>query len=276
MKFLHENLGIFLSYIRHRIVDQHKNFIIVVCGETGSGKSWTTLRIAELLDPNFTIDKVSFTPTNFVDNLADPKNKYPLSTLIFEESGVGLDNRNFYKDVNKFLVYIFQTFRLDQQIVLLNLPDFLGLDSKVRRLVHCMLLNPEINYQKNQSYWQPYFVKQDHRRGKVYHTFMRYVNGPMVTPLKCVPFKPPSEALIKAYEAKAQEFKHGLQDEIKRKLRVTEGSYLSEGGMTDKQKEIYDMAKTGMLQKDIAKKLGVTSATMSKHIQSIKKKGYLV
>ena len=86
-------LGVFFSYIRDRTMRQHKNFIIVFVGGTGCGKSWGSLRCAEKIDEKFTIDKVAFNNSSFIDAIRAPENKYPGSSIIFEESGRSEERR---------------------------------------------------------------------------------------------------------------------------------------------------------------------------------------
>ena len=54
----------FLGYIKDLVYNKNKNFLCVVCGSTGSGKSYSSLRLAEALDPNFDVSRIAFTPYN--------------------------------------------------------------------------------------------------------------------------------------------------------------------------------------------------------------------
>jgi hypothetical protein len=42
-------------------------------GPEGSGKSWTSLKIAELIDPTFDADRVMFDPHSFMEQLTAGK-----------------------------------------------------------------------------------------------------------------------------------------------------------------------------------------------------------
>ena len=48
-----------ISYIKQRI-SKNKNFLGFISGQTGSGKSWSSIAIAEQLDPEFNIDRCVF------------------------------------------------------------------------------------------------------------------------------------------------------------------------------------------------------------------------
>lgn len=48
-----------IKYIKNRI-KQNKNFMCLITGQTGSGKSWSGLKICELLNDDFNIQRVVF------------------------------------------------------------------------------------------------------------------------------------------------------------------------------------------------------------------------
>ena len=56
-----------MKHYWNRINRYNKNWLCIVCGATGSGKSYTALKIAETVDPNFNIKKVVFTAKDFMN-----------------------------------------------------------------------------------------------------------------------------------------------------------------------------------------------------------------
>ena len=49
-----------LQWIRNRI-RKNRNLIALFIGDTGSGKSLSSIRLAERVDPNFNVDRIVFT-----------------------------------------------------------------------------------------------------------------------------------------------------------------------------------------------------------------------
>jgi ABC-type lipoprotein export system ATPase subunit len=75
---------------------------VLVCGPTGSGKSWTGLSIAELLDPEFTADRVIFKARELMKLIRDGDLK-PGSVILWDEAGIDLSNRNWQSVTNRML-----------------------------------------------------------------------------------------------------------------------------------------------------------------------------
>ena len=56
------------GYIKQRI-KRNKNFLACITGPTGSGKTYSALRLAERLDSEFDASRIVFTPQEFIDLL---------------------------------------------------------------------------------------------------------------------------------------------------------------------------------------------------------------
>jgi type II secretory ATPase GspE/PulE/Tfp pilus assembly ATPase PilB-like protein len=54
-----------LPWIKRRIAE-NRNVIAIFSGDTGSGKSYGAIRLAEVIDPTFNLDRVVFTVEDFV------------------------------------------------------------------------------------------------------------------------------------------------------------------------------------------------------------------
>ena len=68
-------MNIVLKRIRKRLKKTNQNFLGVICGQTGSGKSYSALTICKEIDPSFDIDRVTFTPEQFMELLNSGKLK---------------------------------------------------------------------------------------------------------------------------------------------------------------------------------------------------------
>jgi len=125
----------FIRQVKKRL-KSGRNFIVIIHGPTGSGKSYLALKIAEVLDPTFNIDRVIFDPSDFFDLVEKlPKRAW----LVFDESGAILDARRFMTVVNCVVSYVLETFRYKQICVIFTVPNLKMIDSNVRRLMHCMI-----------------------------------------------------------------------------------------------------------------------------------------
>ena len=72
-----------VTYIKQRIT-KNKNFLGFISGETGSGKSYSSLRIAEELDTDFNVDRCVFSGLELMD-LINANGLKKGSVIVFEE-----------------------------------------------------------------------------------------------------------------------------------------------------------------------------------------------
>ena len=82
-----DNYELFKRWIAHRIA-KNKNVLIITLGSTGSGKSFSNLRILEDIDNQFNVDRAAFKPEEFM-NIVDsgminkPITKFPFAKTKF-------------------------------------------------------------------------------------------------------------------------------------------------------------------------------------------------
>jgi len=193
-----------------------------------SGKSWSALRMGELLDPNFNIDNVAFSPGELIKLIRDLPKK---SVAVMDEAGVSYGSRDFMSRSNKALGGIFQAFRFRQIALIWTLPDVSMIDVNARRLAHTYLETLPVDYVHNHSRVKWYEIKTNRWEGKhPYRIFPRViVPGRGVCTVKVISFKKPSDELIGAYEEKKKEAfndllnycENVLDGEIKKTEKIT-------------------------------------------------------
>jgi len=77
-----------LSGFIHARIAKNKNFLAVFLGPTGSGKTYSALRFAETLDPEFGIDRVAFSTIEFMKILLYDESIKSGSVIVWDETGV--------------------------------------------------------------------------------------------------------------------------------------------------------------------------------------------
>jgi len=111
-----------LNRVRGRLWRLNMNFIMVITGPTGSGKSWAALRIAEYIDKEFSMEKVYFEITPLVADLRDGKLKRG-SAAVLDEAGVSFASRSFQSVQNKQMSALLQIFRASNIALIITLPN---------------------------------------------------------------------------------------------------------------------------------------------------------
>lgn len=103
------------------------NKIILVCGDTGVGKSAFTFQMSSVLDPNFSLKNIQFTTDEMKEGLKNLHNQ----VVIFDEAFRGASGRNTLSKPQKELLEMLYEIRQLNQIVFLVAPSFFRLDEAI-------------------------------------------------------------------------------------------------------------------------------------------------
>lgn len=198
---------IFLKRIRN-----NQNTIGAICGETGSGKSWTALRIGEMISPNFGIDSVAFSTREFLESFESHSRG---EVVVFDE-GQEFGARRAMSKRNVEMSDILTMLRFTQVNVLFTTPNVRQIDISLRRLMHLYLdVRPVDRVDgpkgiRNKSLANVYLIR--HRRDpgesgddlrRMHPNIPIYRNGAARTlKIDSAQFDAPSPDLVAAYEAK--------------------------------------------------------------------------
>ena len=256
------NNGFFINYIWNRLYKQNKNCLIVITGETGSGKSFSSLKLGELISDDFNINNVVFTAEAFTSLLKSGTLKEG-SVVVWDEAGVGLNSRLFWSVLNQAIFFIMQTFRADNIVCILTTPDISFIDVGIRKLMHFKVEVQRIDYIKKQVITKLFRIKPNPRTGKIYH---KYLKNKKLRNAKLSRYRLglPSEQLVKDYEEKKKVFNIGIKDQMDRAVKSV--SVFGKKKPTREETQIYKLSKRGGSQKDIAKEYNINPRKISRII----------
>lgn len=264
-----------IRYIKNRIL-RKKNFLALVSGQTGSGKSWSCLSMALMLDKSFNIDRVVFGLRPLM-KLINSGEKFNAGTLFiweeFQESG---GNRNWQSLTNKLLNSLLSTFRHKRFILLINAPYSDFIDSQSRKLLHAEMEVTGIDYEKQKTILKPMIIQYNSRRKQFYYKYLRVKTKLGVSPITKWGLPKPPKWLVEQYEAKKEEFTTKLNKDIEKQLDELENKKKGKEKkpLTDKQQLVLDlMNKYNNIEK-VAQEIGITERTAFFHIAQAQKKGY--
>jgi ABC-type dipeptide/oligopeptide/nickel transport system ATPase component len=219
----------FVKRIRARLLFQNKNWLGIICGETGSGKSYSALSLAYLISNRV---HVVFTPLEFL-SLLNNSNIQKGDVVIFDEAGVGMSSREWYSVQNKLLGTVLQTFRNMNVAVIFTTPNLSFIDVQARKLFHSYMETSYIDYENEESFLKVFDIQINGRFNKIYYKRPRIINdvtGSVYTMSHLVLDKPSEEA-CEHYE--------GLKSEYTKKLNANALNELLEPtGKTTKKPEI--------------------------------------
>lgn len=206
--------------LRQKIWDRcnvnNMHFMAAVVGREGSGKSWTALKIAELVDPSFNAQRVMFDPADFLKRLQEWKESGETSgkAIVIDEAGVGVGVRSWYdKDQIKFN-QVLQVIRDENMATLFTLPALGELDSMSRTRLHALIeMTDKEAGEWGELKWKNMDPDRINETGTVYKKYPRMrVNG-HVRKIKKLKYGPPSDELIAEYEKRKDAFQEELYQE---------------------------------------------------------------
>jgi hypothetical protein len=195
-----------------------------------SGKTYASLRMAEILDKDFNIDRVVFDTEEFLTVLKDGLANGTLkkgSVIIYDEMGIGHSNRNFQDALNKALNFVFQGFRRENLIVFFTVPKLKFVDVQLRELVHFIITPKSIDRTNNILKCKGYCVRQNafnlsDKQSSYYYENPTAIGAGIdgVSEINNFGLMLPSKMLRIAYEEKKKKYMMELYDQARELSKI--------------------------------------------------------
>lgn len=156
------------------VTKKDRDFVIVIDGEEGSGKSVLAMQLAKYLDPKFNIDNVVFGADSFMKKI---KTTRRFACIVLDEAFSASSARASLSQVNRSMLGVATEMRQRNLFVIMCIPSFFDLDKyfalwRCRALIHVYfrkdgsrgryILFPKtkkkylyLNGKKNYSYTKP-------------------------------------------------------------------------------------------------------------------------
>jgi biotin operon repressor len=263
-----------ISYILQRI-KKNKNFLGFISGPTGSGKSWSSLKIAEDLDPEFDETRIVFSGVELMQLINSGKLKKG-SVIVFEEAGIGMSSKNWQSVINKMLNFLIQTFRHRNFILIFNSPYMDYVDSSTRKLFHAEFETQSIDEKNKVVRLKARLIQYNSKIRKFYFKMLRVITSNGIIPVDIWRVEKPSANLIKAYEIKKRAFTDKLNEKIQKELENYEKEANRDPKMdlTTHQEEVLEQLQNGLNTEQIGELLDIKPPAVRKSIRAIRRKGY--
>lgn len=221
-----------LRRIWDRLNERNEHFMGCIVGREGSGKSFTALRIASEIDPDFSADNVIFDVEELLKILRDGDHS-PGDVYVLDEAGVSLGRRTWQDRGQVLANQALQLIRSHNLGLIFTLPRLSELDSQTQGRLQAFY---EIIDKEDDEYvsgkWKWFDPDRTDTTGTVYKKFpRRIVNGVQlrVTDLR---FAPPPAEIVEPYEERKGEFQERVYDETLAEL--------GEGGGDDEEENTSD------------------------------------
>lgn len=204
----------YTSKIRTRLHIQNKNWLAAICGDTGSGKSYSALALAhEIAGKDNTVYTV-FDPLELF-KLADSGKLKRGDVIVADEFGVTMSARQWQSVQNILIGYLLQTFRHLNVAFIWTVPNMGFVDVQARKLLHSYFQTVHINYKTKEATLSVFDVQVNPVYDKIYYKHPILENGNKLVHIKvpCI-----SKEISEPYEERKKEFSEKLRHDAVQSL----------------------------------------------------------
>ena len=193
-----------------RLWRKNEHFMGVVVGREGSGKSYTGIKLGEVVDPTFNAERVVFDPSSYIEKLQEWKENDDTQgkVIVIDEAGVGMGVRTWYDKDQIMLNQVLQIVRDENMGVIFTLPRLEELDSQTRGRLHAFIETME----KQDGDWLKLkwldFDPTRDGRNKIYREYLEMEINGEPQKVKRLNVSPASSELVANYQQRKTEFQN--------------------------------------------------------------------
>jgi energy-coupling factor transporter ATP-binding protein EcfA2 len=196
-----------IRHLKKRMFEQKMSNFIIIIGKKGSGKSYLSLRLGELLEgKSFGLHHVCFSLQQMFD-LLDKGEVKPGDVVMLEEVGVAANSRDAMSRTNKHLSFAAQAIRPARITVIANTISWGLIDSQVKNLADYRIevVGHDIQTSLTEFKFMKVNPRQDNAEPYKEHLIFNDERG---RPVKFVSWslKKPTAELADAYDVKRGEY----------------------------------------------------------------------
>lgn len=280
-------ISLFQTYLYKQVMERDSNFIGIVEGKSGTGKSVSTIALLERwslrVKQPFSIAGNVFTDaTGLMQKLSDLEQRKAQgedvrgTAIVLDEAGIVMDNRAWQSHIHKILNDTIEVFRYLNLVFFITAPYRNRIDSKLRDLAHGTF-RPVKVVQHEYSIVK-FYLNDKNWKGEDIYPRLRAQHHGWTFVVSHLRVKKPSLKLMNDYKAMQEQFKGKTITEGYRKLLPKHKTMNGTGEkkpLNDKQRKIYMYAKQGLTREEIAAAIGMSPTSVRGHLKLISAMGYL-
>lgn len=188
-----------LRKIWDRLHRQNRHSMVAIVGEEGVGKSHTTLRLAEEIDPSFTAERVIFDVEELLRILYEGDHQ-PGQAYVLDEAGVSLGRRTWQERGQVLANQALQLIRSHNLALFFTLPRLGELDSQTEgRLQAFYEITEKVTGSHVKGKWKYLEPDRTDTTGTIYHKKPRIDRDGRTVRVDWLKFTPPSSDLVDEY-----------------------------------------------------------------------------
>lgn len=211
----------YVNSVRNRMIEHNKNWLCLICGGTGTGKTYTALSLAYIISvKGFAVKThLAFNPNRFMEIL-NSGDVGKGEIILFDEAGVGMSSREWFSLQNKLFNYVLQTFRHKNIGVIFTTPGTRLIDSNARILLHSYMETRKILKQENKCLVKVYNFQYNSILDKIYRKSPSFYNDDgEISYLESLKVPLPPKKIIRDYEKAKNKYTKQLNTETLEKIK---------------------------------------------------------
>ena len=285
-----------IRWIKKRIKN-NLNFVALLTGETGIGKSFNALTIAHKLDPSFdSTEQVAFKFSSLMRIINkfnnggedDVNNLYKkkIKVCVFDEAQTDINRRDWQKKTNRFLLHLLSTFRHQNIIVLFTTPYEDYIDSAALKLFHAKFECQGWSKKTSRSRMRPKILQYNPKQKKFYEHSLFVIRKKKVVKLINWDVGIPPKHIRDPYEEAKFAFTDALNKKMYNEMIKDEGitgnkddiilDPLDRKKLTDKQLEVMKLMGIHKTLQAFANILKINVASVHARMHASLNKGYKI
>jgi len=203
-----------LRRVWDRVNQDNEHFMACIVGREGSGKSYTALKLADMLDPSFNADRVIFDVKELLKVLKEGEHE-PGNFYVLDEAGVSLGRRTWQDRAQILANQALQLIRSHNLGLIFTLPRLSELDSQTEARLQAVLevvkKVPDEYVSVKWKFIDPDRIDSSGNNLKKYPRRARAGHRRRVTRNKFAP--PTNTEVVEDYEERKRDFQDGVYQE---------------------------------------------------------------
>lgn len=191
-----QNAWIRFLHMQYNKIHKHEwNMLGATVGLPRTGKSVFTAYTCSMMNPRFSITRdIVYTSEQFKKRM--DMIEHIGETIIWDEAGVGMSSRDWFKIQNKNIGKALQSIGHMRPIIFFVSPDISFIDSQARKLFHHFF--EVYSRTENYSRIKPFKFVVDKKKGHVYYKYPKFLQDGL-NKFKTLNFWKPPQEFIKEY-----------------------------------------------------------------------------
>jgi hypothetical protein len=261
-----------VSWIVKRIYQPEPklNCVMMINGQTGSGKSYSAIKLGILTDDEFDVDSVCFSLREMRDRVEEGR-----KTIILDDVETFAHSRDSMTKLSKWLTKYFDMVRARRNFFILTAPSFYEVDKILRERTLVQGITKGVNIAWGHTILKTFFIEKEPNYGKIYkhRPIIFDENTGTYKKINDIRLGKPPDRIIKEYEDKKLDMFNKLGKNID---KIEQHDKIDKNKDRDKYQIYADEYIDGMSIKEIADKYNDKETNVKKALSHAKQVQYRI